>query len=77
MVAWQRARMQINPSRTNHLENFKEMQKNSGPLKNVNYCVLIGAPPVEKSECVQGNRPCRDRSGKGRERGKVERKRDL
>ncbi|XP_057584885.1 alpha-1,3-mannosyl-glycoprotein 4-beta-N-acetylglucosaminyltransferase C-like isoform X2 [Hippopotamus amphibius kiboko] len=48
MVAWQRARMQINPSKTNHLETFKDMQKNSEPFKNVNSCILIGAPPMEK-----------------------------
>ncbi|XP_070224824.1 alpha-1,6-mannosyl-glycoprotein 4-beta-N-acetylglucosaminyltransferase [Bos mutus] len=48
MVAWQRARMQISPSRTNHLETFKDIQKNSEPLKNVNSCILIGAPPLKK-----------------------------
>ncbi|XDB49248.1 hypothetical protein AB1E18_002831 [Capra hircus] len=49
MVAWQRARMQISPSRTNYVETFKDMQKNSEPLKNVDSCILIGAPPVKKS----------------------------
>ena len=53
MVAWQRARMQISPSRTNHLETFKDIQKNSEPLKNVNSCILIGVPPLKKSECAQ------------------------
>ncbi|KAJ1064138.1 hypothetical protein K5549_014552 [Capra hircus] len=48
MVAWQRARMQISPSRTNYVETFKDMQKNSEPLKNVDSCILIGAPPVKK-----------------------------
>ncbi|XP_077013557.1 alpha-1,3-mannosyl-glycoprotein 4-beta-N-acetylglucosaminyltransferase C-like [Tamandua tetradactyla] len=48
MVAWQRARMQINPGRTNHLEIFKDMQKNSEPLKNVNSQILIGDLPKEK-----------------------------
>ncbi|KAM9212542.1 alpha-1,3-mannosyl-glycoprotein 4-beta-N-acetylglucosaminyltransferase C-like [Dugong dugon] len=48
MVAWQRARMQINPGRTNHLETFKKMQKNSEPLRNVNSRILIGAPPTKK-----------------------------
>lgn len=53
MVAWQRARMQISPSRTNHLETFKDIQKNSELLKNVNSCILIGVPPLKKSECAQ------------------------
>ncbi|XP_005375296.1 PREDICTED: alpha-1,3-mannosyl-glycoprotein 4-beta-N-acetylglucosaminyltransferase C-like [Chinchilla lanigera] len=48
MVAWQRARMQINPGITEHLRNFKDMQRNSEPLKNVNTQILIGVPPVEK-----------------------------
>ncbi|XP_040490449.1 alpha-1,3-mannosyl-glycoprotein 4-beta-N-acetylglucosaminyltransferase C-like [Ursus maritimus] len=48
MVAWQRARMQIDPDRTNHLETFKNMQKNLELLKNVNSRILIGAPPVKK-----------------------------
>ncbi|KAF5915748.1 hypothetical protein HPG69_011561 [Diceros bicornis minor] len=48
MVAWQRAWMQINSGRTNHLETFKHMQKKSGPLKNANSHIVIGAPPVEK-----------------------------
>ena len=48
MVAWQRARMQISPSRTNYVETFKDMQKNSEPLKNVDSCILIGAPPEKK-----------------------------
>ncbi|XP_054432396.1 alpha-1,6-mannosyl-glycoprotein 4-beta-N-acetylglucosaminyltransferase-like [Pteronotus mesoamericanus] len=48
LVAWQRARMQLNPGRTHHLETFKEMQKNSEPLKNVHSRILIGAPPGER-----------------------------
>ncbi|XP_049714426.1 alpha-1,3-mannosyl-glycoprotein 4-beta-N-acetylglucosaminyltransferase C-like [Elephas maximus indicus] len=40
--------MQINPGRTKHLETFKDMQKNSEPLKNVNSRILIGAPPMRK-----------------------------
>ncbi|XP_035578081.1 alpha-1,3-mannosyl-glycoprotein 4-beta-N-acetylglucosaminyltransferase C-like [Zalophus californianus] len=48
MVAWQRARMQISPGRTNHLETFKNMQKNLELLKNVNSRILIGAPPMKK-----------------------------
>ncbi|KAM5301852.1 alpha-1,3-mannosyl-glycoprotein 4-beta-N-acetylglucosaminyltransferase C-like [Glossophaga mutica] len=48
LVAWQRARMQLDPGRTHHLETFKDMQKNSEPLKNVNSRILIGAPPGEK-----------------------------
>ncbi|XP_007939384.1 alpha-1,3-mannosyl-glycoprotein 4-beta-N-acetylglucosaminyltransferase C-like [Orycteropus afer afer] len=40
--------MQINPGRTIHLETFKDILKNSGPRKNVNSCILIGAPPVKK-----------------------------
>ncbi|XP_008575861.1 PREDICTED: alpha-1,3-mannosyl-glycoprotein 4-beta-N-acetylglucosaminyltransferase C-like, partial [Galeopterus variegatus] len=40
--------MQINPGRTNHLKTFKDMQRNSESLKNVNSRVLIGAPPMEK-----------------------------
>ena len=54
MVAWQRARMQINPGRTNHLETFKNMQKNLELLKNVNSRILIGAPPMKKSEYAPG-----------------------
>ena len=54
MVAWQRARMQINPGRTKHLETFELMQKNSEPLKKVNSRIVIGFPPVEKSECAPG-----------------------
>lgn len=50
MVAWQRARMQINPGMTEHLKSFKDMQRNSEPLKNVNTQILIGVPPLEKSE---------------------------
>uniref|UniRef100_A0A8I5TFY6 MGAT4 conserved region domain-containing protein n=1 Tax=Pongo abelii TaxID=9601 RepID=A0A8I5TFY6_PONAB len=48
MVAWQRARMQINPGRTNHVKTFKDMQRNSEPLKNVNSHILLGAFPTEK-----------------------------
>ncbi|KAM7049956.1 alpha-1,6-mannosyl-glycoprotein 4-beta-N-acetylglucosaminyltransferase-like [Molossus nigricans] len=48
LVAWQRARMQLIPGRTHHLQAFKDMQKNSETLKNVNSHILIGAPPVEK-----------------------------
>ncbi|XP_005608134.3 alpha-1,3-mannosyl-glycoprotein 4-beta-N-acetylglucosaminyltransferase C-like isoform X1 [Equus przewalskii] len=48
VVAWQRARMQINPGRTKHLETFELMQKNSEPLKKVNSRIVIGFPPVEK-----------------------------
>ncbi|KAB0365937.1 hypothetical protein FD754_010093 [Muntiacus muntjak] len=48
LVAWQRARMQISSRRTNHLETFKDMQKNSEPFKNVNSCILIGSAPVKK-----------------------------
>ncbi|CAK7309918.1 Alpha-1,3-mannosyl-glycoprotein 4-beta-N-acetylglucosaminyltransferase C [Vulpes lagopus] len=48
MVAWQRARMQIHPGRTNHLETFKNMQKNSELLKNINSHILVGAPPMKK-----------------------------
>lgn len=54
MVAWQRARMQIHPGRTNPLETFKNMQKNSELLKNINSHILIGAPPMKKSEYAQG-----------------------
>ncbi|XP_016067091.1 PREDICTED: alpha-1,3-mannosyl-glycoprotein 4-beta-N-acetylglucosaminyltransferase C-like isoform X1 [Miniopterus natalensis] len=48
LVAWQRARMQLNPGRTHHLQKFKYMQKNLESLKNVNSRILVGAPPVEK-----------------------------
>ncbi|XP_014303818.1 alpha-1,3-mannosyl-glycoprotein 4-beta-N-acetylglucosaminyltransferase C-like [Myotis lucifugus] len=48
LVAWQRARMQLNPGRTRHLQTFKDMQKNSEPFKNVNSYILIGAPPRKK-----------------------------
>ncbi|XP_045715629.1 alpha-1,6-mannosyl-glycoprotein 4-beta-N-acetylglucosaminyltransferase-like isoform X1 [Phyllostomus hastatus] len=48
LVAWQRARMQLDPGRTHHLETFKGMQKNSEPLRNVNSRILIGAPPGKK-----------------------------
>ncbi|XP_006888035.1 PREDICTED: alpha-1,3-mannosyl-glycoprotein 4-beta-N-acetylglucosaminyltransferase C-like [Elephantulus edwardii] len=48
MVAWQRARIQIKPGRTNNVEAFKNMQKNSEALKNVNSHILIGGPPMEK-----------------------------
>ena len=65
MVAWQRARMQISPSRTNYVETFKDMQKNSEPLKNVDSCILIGAPPMKKSECAQEDMRCRGRLCKG------------
>ena len=54
MVAWQRARMQIIPGRTNHLETFKNMQKKLELLKNINAQILIGAPPLKKSEYAQG-----------------------
>lgn len=54
LVAWQRARMQLNPGRTRHLQTFKDMQKNSEPFKNVNSYILIGASPRKKSECAQG-----------------------
>ncbi|XP_027631810.1 alpha-1,6-mannosyl-glycoprotein 4-beta-N-acetylglucosaminyltransferase-like isoform X1 [Tupaia chinensis] len=50
MIAWQRARMQIKPGETHHLKTFKNMQKSSELLKNVNTSILIGAPPMEKSE---------------------------
>nr|KAF6399882.1 hypothetical protein HJG59_010146 [Molossus molossus] len=53
LVAWQRARMQLIPGRTHHLQAFKDMQKNSETLKNVNSHILIGAPPVEKSVISQ------------------------
>lgn len=62
--------MQISPGRTTHLKTFKAMQKNSEPLKHVNSCILIGALPVEKSECPQGcavqARTERDSDGKKR-----------
>ncbi|XP_060035165.1 alpha-1,3-mannosyl-glycoprotein 4-beta-N-acetylglucosaminyltransferase C-like [Erinaceus europaeus] len=48
MVAWQRARMQTSPGRTNYLETFKEMQKNSELLKSMNASIFLGAPPVTK-----------------------------
>lgn len=48
MVAWQRAWMQISPGLTEHLKSFREMQRNSEPLKNVHTQILIGVPPVEK-----------------------------
>ncbi|XP_037668055.1 LOW QUALITY PROTEIN: alpha-1,3-mannosyl-glycoprotein 4-beta-N-acetylglucosaminyltransferase C-like [Choloepus didactylus] len=48
MIAWQRAWIQTNPGRTNHLEIFKDTQKNSEPLKNVNPRILIGDPPMKK-----------------------------
>ncbi|XP_069315608.1 alpha-1,3-mannosyl-glycoprotein 4-beta-N-acetylglucosaminyltransferase C-like [Eulemur rufifrons] len=48
MVAWQRARMQISPVKTSHLKTFKDMQRNSEPLKNVSSRILIGALPLEK-----------------------------
>lgn len=48
LVAWQRARMQLNPGRTRHLQTFKDMQKNSEPFKNMNSYILIGAPPRKK-----------------------------
>ncbi|XP_047561115.1 alpha-1,3-mannosyl-glycoprotein 4-beta-N-acetylglucosaminyltransferase C-like [Lutra lutra] len=48
MVAWQRAQMQINPGRTNHLETFKNMQKKLELLKNINAQILIGVPPLKK-----------------------------
>ncbi|XP_053515551.1 alpha-1,3-mannosyl-glycoprotein 4-beta-N-acetylglucosaminyltransferase C-like isoform X1 [Artibeus jamaicensis] len=40
--------MQLNSGRAHHLETFKDMQRNSEPLKQVNSQILIGAPPGEK-----------------------------
>lgn len=73
MVAWQRARMQINPGRTNHLETFKNMQKKLELFKNINAQILIGAPPLKKSECMhKGYGTCWNRSDKSRDRRQQE-----
>lgn len=63
MVAWQRAWMQISPGLTEHLKSFREMQRNSEPLKNVHTQILIGVPPVEKSECPQSVYIIQERQG--------------
>ncbi|KAM5237799.1 alpha-1,3-mannosyl-glycoprotein 4-beta-N-acetylglucosaminyltransferase C-like [Ctenodactylus gundi] len=54
MVAWQRGRIQINPGITEHLRTFKDMQRNSEPLTNVNSQILIGVPPTEKKLLTVG-----------------------
>lgn len=45
---------QISSESKNHMETFKRMQINSPMLQHANYKVLAGAPPQEKSECMEG-----------------------
>lgn len=49
-ILQQTVQEQINSEISNHLEVFREMQKNSPLLQHANYTLLAGALPQEKSE---------------------------
>ncbi|XP_008575862.1 PREDICTED: alpha-1,3-mannosyl-glycoprotein 4-beta-N-acetylglucosaminyltransferase-like protein [Galeopterus variegatus] len=53
-IAWQIAVEQISSESKNHVETFKEMQKNSPLLQHTNYKFLAGAPPQKKKLLTVG-----------------------
>lgn len=68
-MLWQVDQEKINSEIKNHLETFKEMQKNS-LLRQAEYTFLAGALTQEKSECMAGSGQTGRRADKGSQRGK-------